>query len=66
VPRAWRCRPNRGVLDAVGLLDHHRDGNLGVGALTVRWAVQLEVWRFRLPRADSGRRDGGVLGLPDD
>ena len=65
MPRAWRCRPNRGVLDGVGLRDH-LDGILGVGALTVLWAEQLEAWRFRLLRADWGRRDAGVQGLPDD
>ena len=65
MPRAWRCRPNRGVLGAFGLPDH-RDGNLDVEALRALWAVQREVWRFLLLRADSGRRDAGVLGLPDD
>ena len=67
MPRAWRCRPNRGVLGAVGRLDR-LDGMLDVVVLMVLWAVQPEAWRFQLqpPRADWGHRDAGVLALPDD
>ena len=65
MPRAWRCRPNRGVLGAVGRLDR-QDGMLDVVVLMVLWAVQPEAWRFQPLRVDWGLRGAGVLALPDD
>lgn len=66
MPRAWHCRPNRGALGVVGHREH-RDGILVAGVLRVLWAAPLEEWLFRrLPWADWGRRDDGVLELPDD